>query len=62
MIKEEERINIDLKKLCQEGRFDDDLRKKLKSTGAKPARIYGLAKVHKEDVPLRPIVSMPATA
>ena len=62
VIKEEERINNALKKLCQEGRLDDDLRKKLKSTGAKPARIYGLAKVHKEDVPLRPIVSMPATA
>ena len=62
MLKEEERINNALKKLCNEGKLDDDLRKKLKSRGAKPARIYGLAKVHKDDVPLRPIVSMPATA
>ena len=62
VLKEEERINNALTKLCNEGKLDDDLRKKLKSRGAKPARIYGLAKVYKDDVPLRPIVSMPATA
>ena len=62
VLKEEERVTNALKKLCNDGKLDDDLRKKLKSTGAKPARLYGLAKVHKDDVPLRPIVSMPATA
>ena len=30
--------------------------------GSKPAHIYGLAKVHKEGIPLRPIVSIPGTS
>ena len=34
----------------------------LRPTGSQPARLYGLAKVHKPDVPLRPIVSMPGSA
>ena len=37
VLKEEERINNALKKLCNEGKLDNDLRKKLKSRGAKPA-------------------------
>ena len=62
ILKEEERINGELKKLLEGGQIEDDLYKKLRSTGAKPARIYGLAKIHKVDTPLRPIVSMPGTA
>jgi hypothetical protein len=30
--------------------------------GSQPARLYGLAKIHKPDVPLRPILSMPGSA
>ena len=51
-----------IKKLLEGGQIEEDLYKNLRSTGAKPARIYGLAKIHKENIPLRPIVSMPGTA
>ena len=30
---------------------------RLRPTGSQPPRIYGLPKIHKPDVPLRPIVS-----
>ena len=36
----------------------DDLR----STGHQPPRLYGLAKVHKTDTPMRPVLSMPGSA
>ena len=35
---------------------------KMKPTGSKPPRLYGLAKVHKQDTPLRPVLSMPGSA
>ena len=34
---------------------------KLRSTGGQQARLYGLAKVHKERVPLRPVPSLPGS-
>ena len=33
----------------------------LRSTGAQPARLYGLAKVHKKETPLRPVLSIPGS-
>ena len=30
--------------------------------GSQPARLYGLAKVHKNDIPVRPVLSMPGSA
>ena len=33
----------------------------LRSTGAQPARLYGLAKVHKKGTPLRPVLSIPGS-
>ena len=30
--------------------------------GSKPPRLYGLAKVHKENTPLRPVLSMPGSS
>ena len=39
-----------------------ELYKCLKPTGSKPAQLYGLAKVHKEEIPLRPIVSIPGSS
>ena len=29
--------------------------------GSQPARLYGLAKVHKKDIPMRPVLSMPGS-
>jgi len=35
----------------------EELCRKLSPTGSRPPRLYGLPKIHKEGVPLRPIVS-----
>ena len=35
---------------------------KLISTRAQPARLYGLAKVHKQGTPLRPVLSLPGSS
>ena len=49
-------INL-LKKIKSEGGIDDILYKKLYPTGAVTTKFYGLPKIHKDGVPLRPIVS-----
>ncbi|XP_066932617.1 voltage-dependent calcium channel subunit alpha-2/delta-3-like [Clytia hemisphaerica] len=48
-------------KHCLEG---DGLRiyDRLKPIGSQPPRLYGLAKIHKDDVPLRPVLSMPGSS
>ena len=37
---------------------DLDIYKSILPTGCRPGAIYGLAKVHKQDIPLRPVISM----
>ena len=37
--------------------LDESTYQKVRPQGSKPARIYGLPKLHKPDTPLRPIVS-----
>ena len=49
-------INL-LKKIKSEGGIDDILYKKLYPTGAVTPKFYGLPKIHKHGIPLRPIVS-----
>ena len=49
-------VNI-LKDIKTEGEIDETLYKKLYPTGAGPPKFYGLPKIHKEGIPLRPIVS-----
>ena len=49
-------INI-LKMMKGEGNIDENTYRKIYSTGASAPKFYGLPKIHKEDVPLRPIVS-----
>ena len=34
----------------------------MRSTGGQPARLYGLAKVHKVNIPLRPVLSLPGSS
>ena len=46
-----------LKKIKTEGGMDDATYRRLYSTGASPPKFYGLPKVHKSGMPLRPIVS-----
>ena len=34
----------------------------MRSKGGQPARLYGLAKVHKAETPLRPVLSVPGSS
>ena len=49
-------VNL-LKAIKTEGEIDEALYRKLYPTGAGSPKFYGLPKVHKEGIPLRPIVS-----
>lgn len=62
ILKEEDRIVKKLKLLLENGKIDEALFKKRKPVGAGPARLYGLAKVHTNTVPVRPVLSMPNSA
>ena len=42
--------------------ISDQLYSKMRSTGGQPARLYGLAKVHKAETPLRPVLSLPGSS
>ena len=46
----------------QEERIDEALYEKLKPTGSQPPRQHGLAKVHKNNILMRPVLSMPGSA
>ena len=59
--KEEERINKALNTLKQNEKIDENRFKEIKSTGGQLPRLYGLAKVHKHDIPVRPVLSMPGS-
>ena len=61
ILKEEERVNNTLSQLHSNGKINEQLFEKVKSTGGQPPRLYGLAKVHKTTVPLRPVLSMPGS-
>ena len=50
------RTNL-LKKIKADGDISDHLYKKMYPTGAVGAKFYGLPKIHKRDIPLRPVVS-----
>jgi len=50
-----------LKELRDSGKIDVSLYRKCKPRGSQPARLYGLAKVHKDVIPLRPVLSMPGS-
>lgn len=62
ILKEEERIILELKSIKDANNISDALYDKLKLVGSQPPRLYGLAKVHKKDTPLRPVLSMPGSA
>ena len=62
VLKEEERITDILKDLKDKKCISDNMYNRLKPSGSQPPRLYGLAKVHKKDTPLRPVLSMPGSA
>ena len=49
-------VNI-LKKMKKEGNMDENTYRRVYPTGASAPKFFGLPKIHKKDVPLRPIVS-----
>ena len=49
-------INI-LKKIKAEAKIPDNIYKKMYPMGASPPKFYGLPKIHKKNIPIRPIVS-----
>ena len=51
-----------LKTIKTQGGMNDNLYKKLYPTGASSPKFYGLPKVHKDGIPLRPIVSSVGSA
>src|SRR5215469_1292483 len=44
-------------RLLKKSTLSEDICKQLSPSGSRPPRLYGLPKIHKEGVPLRPIVS-----
>ena len=62
IIKEQERVTAVLKEMKDDKRISDTLYEKLRPVGSQPARLYGLAKVHKANTPMRPVLSMPGSA
>ena len=61
VFKEEEKVIEKLKELNRTGEINDKLYEKLRPTGSQAPRLYGLGKVHKPTVPLRPVLSMPGS-
>ena len=59
VIKLEEEFNRSLKRLKDANKITAEFYEKSRSCGAQPARLYGLAKVHKQSIPLRPALSLP---
>ena len=62
--KEEERVKNKLKELKDQGKIDDTTFNKMvpiAGLSSNPPRLYGLAKVHKASIPVRPVLSMPGS-
>ena len=62
VLREEERVTNFLNDLLENKKIKAELHEKLRPTGSQPPRLYSLAKVHKNDTPLRPVLSMPGSA
>ena len=62
IMKNEKDINKELLAMKEKDEMNEALYTRLRSTGAQPARMYGLAKVHKQDTPLRPVLSSPGSS
>ena len=60
-LKEEERINTVLEELNERGKIDEKFLKSIKSVGEQLPKLSGLAKVHKENIPVRPVLSIPGS-
>ena len=62
IMKIEKDINKELLSMKKKDEISESMYNRLRSTGAQPARLYGLAKVHKQGTPLRPVLSLPGSS
>ena len=62
ILKIEKELNKELLAMDKRDEISDQLYSKMRSTGGQPARLYGLAKVHKDETPLRPVLSLPGSS
>ena len=62
VVAEEVRVCAILLEMKKSNQIRDWFSQMVRPTGSQPTRLYGLAKVHKLNVPLRPIMSMPGSS
>ena len=62
IIKIKKDISKELLAWKKKDEISEALYTRLRSTGAQPARLYGLAKVHKQGTPLRPVLYLPGSS
>ena len=60
--KNEKQLNNSMQQLMKQGKISDKIYQRLRSTGSQPARLYGLAKVHKRSTHLQPVLSILGTS
>ena len=61
-IRTEKQVNSSLHQLMKQGKISEKIHHRLRTTGSQPARLYGLAKVHKMGTPLQPVLSIPGSS
>ena len=62
ILKIERELNKKVLAMNKRGEISDQLYSKMRSTGGQPACLYGLAKLHKVETPLRPVLSLPSSS
>ena len=55
-------INKELLAMRKKDEISENLYTRMRSTWGQPARLYGWAKVHKMNTPLRPVLSLPGSS
>ena len=62
IMKIEKDVNIELLAMKKKDEINEAMYNRLRSTGTQSTRLYGLAKVHKQGTPLRPVLSLPGSS
>ena len=60
-IKQETKFYKQFSAMMKRGDISKQFYQKVRPVGSQPARLYGLAEVHKKESPLGPILSMPGS-
>ena len=61
-IKTEKLINSNLHQLLKQGKINEKIYHRLRTTRSQPARLFGLAEVQRNGTPLRPVLSVPGSS